>query len=91
MNIDINNNVKLSENAWQMNVASSEGSAKPTDLAGVKQSNGLTITHSFAAPEDIAAAEVPEDSLRRDDALGKLISGAFNLSPPPMPAELLKS
>ena len=39
MNIDINNNVKLSENAWQMNVASSEGLAKPTDRAVVNQSN----------------------------------------------------
>ena len=33
-----------------------------------------------------AAAAVSESELRRDDALGKLFSAAFNLPPPPMPA-----
>ena len=31
-------------------------------------------------------AEVPESALMRDDALGKLVSAAFNLAAPPMPA-----
>ena len=30
-------------------------------------------------------AEVPAEALRRDDDLGKMISSAFDLKPPPMP------
>ena len=30
-------------------------------------------------------SEVPEAGLFRDDTLGKLVSSAFNLPPPPMP------
>ncbi len=33
-----------------------------------------------------AAEEVPESALRRDDPLGKLLSAAFSLPAPPMPA-----
>ena len=33
-----------------------------------------------------AAEAVSDSELRRDDALGKLFSAAFNLPPPPMPA-----
>jgi len=32
------------------------------------------------------AADVPESELRRDDALGALVSRAFNLPAPPAPA-----
>jgi len=38
-----------------------------------------------ASPEDISAAAIPESELSRDDDLGKLVSAAFNLPPPPMP------
>ena len=31
-------------------------------------------------------AEVPDAALSRDDAIGKLVTAAFNLPPPPMPA-----
>ena len=30
-------------------------------------------------------ADVPDAALSRDDELGKLVSAAFNLPPPPMP------
>lgn len=30
-------------------------------------------------------AEVPDAALSRDDELGRLVSAAFNLPPPPMP------
>ena len=33
-----------------------------------------------------AAEPVPDSALQRDDPLGKLLSTAFNLPPPPMPA-----
>ena len=38
---------------------------------------------SFAASEPVA--EIPDTALQRDDALGKLVSAAFNFPPPPMP------
>ena len=53
------------------------GTAHPPDR--------LTITQGVASPEDIAAAEIPEAALSRDDALGKLIGEAFSLPTPPMP------
>ena len=46
---------------------------------------GFTITSSAAAPEDVEAAAIPESALSRDDDLGRLVSAAFNLPPPPMP------
>ena len=46
----------------------------------------LSVTTAPASPEDIAAAEIPESALSRDDDLGKLVGGAFNLPPPAMPA-----
>ena len=45
----------------------------------------LTITEAVASPEDVEAATIPESALSRDDDLGKLVSAAFNLPPPPMP------
>ena len=57
-----------------------------SSLASPQQPSHLTITHATASPEDIAAAQIPDAALTRDDALGKLVSAVFNLSPPPMPA-----
>lgn len=45
----------------------------------------LTISLADAAIEDIKAAGLPKDALRRDDDLGKLVSAAFSLPPPPFP------
>lgn len=45
----------------------------------------FTITNAAASPEDVEAATIPESALSRDDDLGKLVSAAFNLPPPPMP------
>lgn len=52
----------------------------------IQTSKPLTITHGAATPEEIAAAEIPDSALTRDDSLGKLVGQAFNLPPPPMPA-----
>lgn len=49
-------------------------------------SGGLTITEGVASAEDVQAAGIPEDALVRDDALGRLMSQAFNLPPPQMPS-----
>ena len=45
----------------------------------------FTITRAVVSPEDLAAAEIPDSALSRDDALGRLVGAAFNLPPPPMP------
>ena len=45
----------------------------------------FTITNAAASPEAVEAATIPESALSRDDDLGKLVSAAFNLPPPPMP------
>ncbi len=55
--------------------------AKKTEVS----SRGLTITEGTASAEDVQAAGIPEAALSRDDALGKLMSQAFSLPPPPMP------
>lgn len=45
----------------------------------------LTITNAAVALGEVESAEIPETALARDDGLGRLITGAFNLPPPPMP------
>lgn len=45
----------------------------------------LTITRANVSTQDIEAAAIPESALSLDDALGRLVSGAFNLAPPPPP------
>ena len=54
--------------------------------SGVKPQDAVTITN---APRGVSSAEpvfdVPDSALSRDDALGKLVTAAFNLPPPPMP------
>jgi hypothetical protein len=55
--------------------------------SGVKPQDAVTITN---APRGVSSAEpvfdVPDSALSRDDALGKLVTAAFNFQPPPMPA-----
>ena len=46
----------------------------------------LTITRADVAPEDVAAAEIPDAAFTRGDDIGKLIGAAFNLPPPPVPS-----
>ena len=57
--------------------------------ADVKPVSRGAVTFT-SAPTGLASAEpvadVSDAALNRDDALGKLVSSAFNLPPPPMPA-----
>jgi len=46
----------------------------------------LVISRQTARAEDVAAGEIPDAALSRDDTLGQLVQSAFNLPPPPMPA-----
>lgn len=54
--------------------------------AAARTAANLSITDakaSVASGEPVGA--VPESALRRDDDIGKLVSAAFSLPPPPMP------
>ena len=55
--------------------------------SGVKPQDAVTITNALRG---VSSAEpvfdVPDSALSRDDALGKLVTAAFNFQPPPMPA-----
>ena len=44
----------------------------------------LTVTEARVSGNEAVEA-VPDSALRRDDALGRLFSAAFNLPAPPMP------
>ena len=61
--------------------------AERTDARRGKQD---AVTFAKAQPAGLTSSEpvgeVPDTALLRDDALGKLVSAAFNLPPPPMPA-----
>ena len=60
---------------------------KATDMSeATRAAANLSITGgavSIASGEPVGT--VPESALRRDDEIGKLVSTAFNLAPPPMP------
>jgi len=82
MDINLNNirtNSTMAANTIQASTLVDK--AKETNLA----SYDLTISLTEAAIEDIKAAGLPEDAFKRDDELGKLISGAFSLPAPPFP------
>ena len=58
----------------------SGGAPKPREAA-----SGFTVTEAHV-PDLDATEIVPDSALRRDDPLGRLVSAAFSLPPPPMPA-----
>lgn len=64
-----------------------------TDAAESKASSGLGATRNVdirsadldALRRSEPVADIPDDALVRDDALGQLVHAAFSLPPPPMP------
>ncbi len=64
---------------------SATDAAKTEENKAAVKSNGITISEGVASAEDVQAAGIPDSVLSRDDALGKLMSQAFSLPPPPMP------
>ena len=91
MDINLNNNgfgnVGMGRATMGANAVGPGAEAKDVDAARDAK-NAVTFTD--ARPAALAAAEpladVPDAALSRDDALGKLVSAAFNLPPPPMPS-----
>ena len=62
------------------------------DASQVSRAKSLHVStlsssiQSAGLPSAEPVGEVPEGVLSRDDELGKLMSAAFNLPPPPMPS-----
>ena len=84
MNLDFN--VNIGRNPVAAGQAAAPATPQgPADTGAFRNADGLTVTQAPAAPEDIAAAEIPESALSRDDDLGRLVSSAFALPAPPMP------
>jgi len=84
MNMEIHNSSALPQQ-----IAGALQEAGPVRTEGGKslQGNdrGLTVSN---AQQPAAVDAVPDSALDRADALGKLVSAAFNLPAPPYPAEL---
>ena len=80
MDISINTN-------HGVNKADLNAAAIPSPPQGTKGDRPvLSITHAdVASADDNLGIDVSETTLSREDALGRLISSAFNLPPPPMP------
>lgn len=81
MHLDISNRIGGSNIQFQ-------GTPPPAGNAGRPERGGasLTVKNVAASPEEIEAAGITEAMISRDDALGRAVSFAFNLPPPPMPA-----
>lgn len=65
--------------------APSGAPANGTAGRGGRDMADLTVSYAVPAPEEMAAAAVPESALSRDDALGRLVAAAFDCPPPPPP------
>ena len=65
--------------------------SNPNEVGAKPALSRDTVTFT-SAPSGLASAEpvadVSDAALVRDDALGKLVNFAFNLPPPPMPADI---
>ena len=85
MNIQIHNNPGAL--TQMVGAADATKTASAVESAKVLQGNdkGLTISEGL---ESVPVESIPDSALRRNDPLGKLVGAAFNLPPPPMPAEL---
>ena len=91
MDINLNNNsfgnVGIGRETMGANAVGAGVEAK--DVGAARNAKNA-VTFTDARPADLASAEpladVPDAALSRDDALGKLVSAAFNLPPPPMPS-----
>ena len=86
--MDLNiNNIGIGTGAFgigdQMNAGSQKVEGAKVESRDVKLS-GPQPFDVLRGSEPVA--DVPAEALVRDDDLGRLVSAAFNLPPPPMPA-----
>ena len=67
-------------------VAGAAAESAKADAAHEYGADALSVTSGAASVEDIEAAGIPDSVFDRKDALGALVSAAFSLPPPQMPA-----
>lgn len=88
MEINFNSGVNWS-NVDAHKVEGQAANATESAAKGAKVSTGASLNVRSSSVDVLKGseptAEVPESTLTRDDDLGKLLSSAFNLAPPPMP------
>ena len=82
MNIDFNNIA----NPAAAPIAPTAPQAAPAAPSAPAVASDLTITQARPTPEDLTVSTLPADALSRTDDLGLLVSSAFTLPAPPMPA-----
>lgn len=83
MNVNFNN-IHTTNTMATQSLATVAEAAK--DKATNTDSYEFTVSLAESAIEDIQASSIPENTFKRDDDLGKLVSAAFSLAPPPFPA-----
>lgn len=83
MEINLNGNFNIGRDfgtiQLQALAGKAETAAKASSTLGVRTSEVDVLRQSEPV------MDVPESALKRDDELGRLVSRAFNLPPPPMP------
>lgn len=86
MNVNVNSMNDPGRAAARLSASAPSGApANGTAGRGGRDMAGLTVSYAVPAPEEMAAAAVPESELVRDDALGRLVAAAFDCPPPPPP------
>ena len=94
MEININSksfgNVGMDFERLDANFIGAGSEVKGTSGTDARREAQGAVTFAQPQPAGLASsepvAEIPDSALQRDDALGKLVSAAFSLPPPPMPA-----
>ena len=87
--MNLNLNTSFSTSGFDFQVSSGVAANATRSLAGAKSMSNAADTFSIsehpASPEDIAAAQISDSVLSRNDPLGNLVKSAFSLPPPPQP------
>ncbi len=86
MNVNVNSMNDAGRAAPRLSASVQSGApANGAAGRGGRDVADLTVSYAVPAPEEMAAAAVPESALARDDALGRLVAAAFDCPPPPPP------
>lgn len=80
--MDIAFNSKAAGGVWRAEEVGTVSVRGAAGAASGAQRADFTMTSRVASQDEIEAAGIPDDALSRDDALGRLVSTAFNFKPP---------
>ena len=79
MDISINRNLNANKVEFEAGASAVQSKEKTVEKPL------LSITSRAADEASCIGSEIPEAALSREDALGQLVTSAFNCPPPPMP------